>query len=43
MMQASIKKQQINELQASIPTIKETTSQQLFNHLFEACNIFVDQ
>jgi type I restriction enzyme M protein len=38
MMQASIETAE-KELQASIPTIKETTSQQLFNHLFEACNI----
>lgn len=38
MMQASIETAD-KELQASIPTIKETTSQQLFNHLFEACNI----
>ena len=38
MMQASIETAD-NELRASIPTIKETTSQQLFNHLFEACNI----
>lgn len=27
------------ELKDSIPTNEETTSQQLFNHLFEACNI----
>jgi type I restriction enzyme M protein len=27
------------ELKDSIPTSKEITSQQLFNHLFEACNI----
>lgn len=27
------------ELEASIPTNKEITTQQLFNHLFEACNI----
>ena len=38
MMQASIEIAD-KELQASIPTVKETTSQQLFNHLFEACNI----
>lgn len=38
MMQASIETAD-KELQASIPTPKETTSQQLFNHLFEACNI----
>lgn len=38
MMQASIEVAD-KELQASIPTVKETTSQQLFNHLFEACNI----
>jgi len=38
MMQASIETAD-KELQASIPTNKETTSQQLFNHLFEACNI----
>jgi type I restriction enzyme M protein len=38
MMQASIEIAD-KELQASIPTIKETTSQQLYNHLFEACNI----
>lgn len=38
MMQASIETAD-NELRESIPTIKETTSQQLFNHLFEACNI----
>ena len=38
MMQASIETAD-NELRASIPTVKETTSQQLFNHLFEACNI----
>jgi type I restriction enzyme M protein len=38
MMQASIETAD-NELRASIPTIQETTSQQLFNHLFEACNI----
>lgn len=38
MMQASIETAN-KELQASIPTNKETTSQQLFNHLFEACNI----
>lgn len=38
MMQASIETAD-NELRASIPSIKETTSQQLFNHIFEACNI----
>lgn len=38
MMQASIETAD-KELRASIPAIKETTSQQLFNHLFEACNI----
>ena len=38
MMQASIEIAD-KELQASISTNKETTSQQLFNHLFEACNI----
>ena len=38
MMQASIETAD-NELRASIPIIKETTSQQLYNHLFEACNI----
>lgn len=38
MMQASIETAD-KELRASIPTVKETTSQQLFNHLFEACNI----
>ncbi|MCU5504075.1 N-6 DNA methylase [Bacillus cereus] len=27
------------ELKDSVPTSEETTSQQLFNHLFEACNI----
>jgi type I restriction enzyme M protein len=38
MMQASIETAD-KEYKDSIPTIKETTSQQLFNHLFEACNI----
>jgi type I restriction enzyme M protein len=38
MMQASIETAD-KELQDSIPTNKETNSQQLFNHLFEACNI----
>lgn len=38
MMQSSIETAE-KELQASIPSIKETTSQQLFIHLFEACNI----
>jgi len=38
MMQASIETAD-KELLASIPTINETTSQQLFNHLFEVCNI----
>ncbi|BAZ97518.1 restriction endonuclease subunit M [Dehalococcoides mccartyi] len=38
MMQASIETAD-KEFKDSIPIIKETTSQQLFNHLFEACNI----
>lgn len=38
MMQSSIETAE-KELKDSIPTNEETTSQQLFNHLFEACNI----
>lgn len=38
MMQSSIETAD-KELKNSIPTNEETTSQQLFNHLFEACNI----
>ncbi|HCJ4522318.1 TPA: N-6 DNA methylase [Listeria innocua] len=38
MMQSSVEIAEI-ELNDSIPTNEETTSQQLFNHLFEACNI----
>ncbi len=38
MIQSSIETAD-KELKDSIPTIKEITSQQLFNHLFEACNI----
>jgi len=38
MMQSSIETAD-KELKDSIPTNEETTSQQLFNHLFEACNI----
>lgn len=38
MMQSSVEIAE-KELIDSIPTNEETTSQQLFNHLFEACNI----
>ena len=38
MMQSSVEIAE-KELNDSIPTNEETTSQQLFNHLFEACNI----
>lgn len=38
MMQSSVETAE-KELKDSIPTNEETTSQQLFNHLFEACNI----
>lgn len=38
MIQSSIEMAD-KELKDSIPTNEETTSQQLFNHLFEACNI----
>ncbi len=38
MMQSSIETAE-KELYDSIPTNEETTSQKLFNHLFEACNI----
>lgn len=38
MMQSSVETAE-KELSDSIPTNEETTSQQLFNHLFEACNI----
>ena len=38
MIQSSIETAD-KELEASNPTNKEITSQQLFNHLFEACNI----
>lgn len=38
MMQSSVETAE-KELNDSIPTNEETTSQQLFNHLFEACNI----
>lgn len=38
MIQSSIETAD-KELKDSIPTNKEITSQQLFNHLFEACNI----
>ena len=38
MMKSSVETAE-KELNDSIPTNEETTSQQLFNHLFEACNI----
>jgi type I restriction enzyme M protein len=38
MMQSAVKKID-KDLIDSMPTIKETTSQELFNHLFESCNI----
>lgn len=38
MMQSSVETAE-KELNDSIPTNEETTSQRLFNHLFEACNI----